>query len=164
MQSFEAFERFIKDSLFDIIQRNELIEKYAISLLPKNQQSTITREKMPGGKNLFSILKKVSGSTFNEFTNSNNLNIKYSELWIILSEVRHSITHKDSLIEVELINKTKHHFEIFEFLFDSSRVSSGFISIELDYKKFNKLTKRFSEFAFQIFKMLSIAEEHEWRI
>jgi hypothetical protein len=133
-QSFEVFERFVKDCLFDRIERDESIRKYTISLLPRNQQSSITREKMPGGGNLFKVLKKVGGETFKNFTAKNNLNIKFSELWTILSEARHSITHMESLIKLELINKTKHHDEIFKFLFNFNQVSSNLISIELDYQ------------------------------
>jgi|GEM_PF-609720 hypothetical protein len=161
-QSFEAFERFVKDCLFDKIERDESIREYTISLLPKNQQSSIVRGKMPGGGNLFKVLKKGGGETFKNFTEKNNLNIKFSELWTILSEARHSITHMESEIKFELINKTKHHGEIFEFLFNSNQISSNLISIELDYQKFERLIKRFSEFAYQIFKVLSVEEELEW--
>ena len=96
---------------------------------------------MPGGGNLFKVLKKVGGVTFKNFTSKNNLNIKFSELWITLSEVRHSITHKESLIESELINKTKHHAEIFKFLFNSEEAYPDSLLIELDYKKFERLIK-----------------------
>ena len=161
-QSFEAFERFVKDCLYNRIGRDESIRVYTISLLPKNQQSSITREKMPGGGNLFKVLKKAGGVTFKNFTSKNNLNIKFSELWTILSEARHSITHKESLIESELIKKTKHHAEIFKFLFDSEEAHTNSLSIELDYQKFERLVKRFSEFAYQIFKILSLEEELEW--
>jgi macrodomain Ter protein organizer (MatP/YcbG family) len=117
---------------------------------------------MSGGGNLFKVLKKGGGETFKNFTKKNNLNIKFSELWTILSEVRHSITHMESLIEFELINKTKRHGEIFKFLFNSNQISSNLISIELDYQKFERLIKRFSEFTYQVFKVLSIEEELEW--
>ncbi|MBI5915641.1 MAG: hypothetical protein HY842_09710 [Bacteroidetes bacterium] len=161
-QSFEAFERFVKDCLFNRIGRDDAVREYTISLLPKNQQSSITREKMPGGGNLFKVLKKAGGETFKNFTSKNNLNIKFSELWTILSEVRHSITHKESLIESGLIKKTKHHTEIFKFLFNSKDVPTDLLSIELDFEKFERLIKRFSEFAYQIFKILSIEEKLEW--
>lgn len=162
-QSFEAFERFVKDCLFNRIGRDESIREFATALLPKNQQSSISREKMPGGYNLFKVLKKAGGESYRKCTSRNNLNVKFSELWTILSEARHSITHNDSFIESELIEKSKHHAEIFEFLFNSKDIDIDLLSIELDFQKFERLIKRFSEFAFQIFKILNLEEELEWR-
>lgn len=162
-QSFESFERFLKDCLFERLGRDENIREYIINLLPKNQNSSITREKMPGGGNLYKALKKAGGQSFKDFTSKNNLNIKFEELWTILSNVRHAITHKESMIELKLINKSCHHSDIFNYLFNSKSISDDLLLIELDYVKFEKLIKRFSEFAFQIFKLLSIEENLEWR-
>ncbi|WP_323027149.1 hypothetical protein [Gelidibacter japonicus] len=162
-QSFESFERFLKDCLFDKLERDNEIKKYVISLLPKNQNSVISRKNMPGGNQLFKILKKVGGKTFRKFTASNNLDIKLKELWTILSEVRHAITHNESAIELTRINKSDHHFDIFNYLFNSKKISEDQLLIELDYKKFEKLIKRFSEFAFQVFKLISIEEKLEWK-
>lgn len=162
-QSFESFERFLKDCLFDKLERDNEIREYVMSLLPKNQNSDISRKIMPGGDKLFNVLKKVGGKTFIKFTKSNNLDIKFKELWTILSEVRHAVTHNDSTIEFAKINKSEHHFDIFNYLFNSKRISDDKILIELDYKKFEKLIKRFSEFAFQVFKLLSIEEMLEWK-
>jgi len=163
-QSFEAFERYLKDCLFERVDRNEEIRKYAISQLPENQQSSITRSKMPGGDKLFKVLKKAGGVSFKSFSTNNNLNISFGELWNILSEVRHSVTHNESLIDIGLINKSKHHAAILNFLFNAKPKSDDTLSIELNYKKFERLIKRFSEFSFQVFKMLSIEEGLEWKI
>lgn len=163
-QSFESFERFLKDCLFDRLCRDENIREYVSTLLPKNQNTEITRAKMPGGDNLFEALKKAGGETFKKFTLKNNLNIKFKELWTILSEVRHAITHNESMIELKLIHKSALHFDIFNYLFNSKSVSGDVLLIELEYGKFEKLIKRFSEFAFQIFKLLSIEEHQDWEI
>lgn len=162
-QSFEAFERFLKNCLFDRISRDNIIREFAISLLHKNHQPLITRDKMPGGDKLFKILKKSGGKSFKTFTLKNNKNIKFAELWKILSEVRHAITHNESRIDLELLNKSSHHNEIFTFLFNSSDTSKNSLLVELEYKKFEKLIKRFSEFAYQIFKLLSIEEGLKWQ-
>jgi|LSQX01.2.fsa_nt_gb hypothetical protein len=162
-QSFESFERFLKDCLFDRISRDDAIREYAITLLPKDQSLSISREKMPGGNKLFKVLKQAGGESFKNFSSKNNLSIKFKELWTILSEVRHSVTHNESLIKLSLINRSDHHSDIFKYLFNSKNVSDDLLLIELDYKKFDKLIKRFSEFAFQIFKLLSIEEKLEWK-
>ena len=118
---------------------------------------------MPSGDNLFQVLKKAGGETFKIFTLNNNLGIKFKELWTILSEVRHAITHKESTIELTSINKSDHHFNIFNYLFNSKKISDDKVLIELDFKKFEKLIKRFSEFAFQVYKLISIEENLEWK-
>ncbi|MFB9055466.1 hypothetical protein ACFFU9_01810 [Mariniflexile ostreae] len=162
-QSFESFERFLKDCLFNKLERDSEIRDYVISLLPKNQNSVISRRNMPSGDKLFNVLKKVGGKTFKKFTTSNNLDIKFRELWTILSEVRHAVTHNESTIDLVKINKSDHHFDIFNYLFNSKKLSDEKIIIELDYKKFEKLIKRFSEFAFQVFKLISVEEKLEWK-
>lgn len=162
-QSFESFERFLKDCLFDKLECDNEIREYVISLLPKNQNSVISRKNMPGGDKLFNVLKKVGGKTFKKFSASNNINMKFKELWTILSEVRHAVTHSESTIDLVTINKSDHHFDIFNYLFNSNIISDDKILIELDYKKFEKLIKRFSEFAFQVFKLMSIEEKLEWK-
>jgi len=161
-QSFESFERYLKDCLFDKLNRDNMIREYVIQLLPNTQEPPITREKMPGGDNLFKVLKKAGGKSFKEFSKENNLNIRFKELWTILSNVRHSVTHNESLINSELVNKSNHHTEIFNFLFKSSPGSEDTMYIELDYKKFERLIKRFSEFAYQVFKVLSVEEGVEF--
>jgi hypothetical protein len=162
-QSFESFERFLKDCLFERLGQDDNFRKSVITLLPKNQNSSITRAKMPGGDHLFKALKKAGGASFKDFTSKNNLNIKFKELWTVLSEIRHAITHNESMIELKLVNKSEYHSDIFNYLFNSKSVSDDFLLIELDYGKFEKLIKRFSEFAFQIFKLLSIEEHIEWK-
>ncbi len=163
-QSFESFERYLKNCLFERIVRDDTIKAYAISLYSKKRRpSSITRENMLRGDGLFKVLKKAGGKSFNKFSSNNNLNIKFKELWTILSEVRHSITHRESLIEKKKVNKSSHHFGIFNYLFNSKNISDDLILIELTYGKFDNLIKRFSEFAFQIFKLLSIEENLEWK-
>lgn len=157
-QSFESFERYLKDCLFMIIGRDDKIKEYLINLLPKTQKLPITRERMPGGEILFKVLKKAGGKSYHNFSSENNLNINFKELWTILSQVRHSITHNESALNLGLVYKSERHTEIFNFLFNSNLISEDFTSIELDYKKFERLVKRFSEFAYQIFKILSVEE------
>ena len=119
---------------------------------------------MPGGEKLFRILKKAGGKTFKKFSKQNNKNIKFTELWTVLSETRNSITHSSSKIKKSKLNRSKHHLAIFEYLFNSSEIDESYIFIELDYRKFDKLIKNISEFAFQILKTLSIEEKIEWKV
>ncbi len=163
-QSFESFERFLKDCLYDRLSRDNEIREYVIKKLPKNQKASLKREKMPNGDNLFQVLKKAGGKPFVDFSSKNNLNMRYKELWTILAHVRHSVTHNESYIDSNLIYKSNHHYEIFNYLFNSENVSDKLLLVQLDKSKFEILIKRFSEFAFQIFKILSIEEKLSWEI
>jgi len=162
-QSFEALETFLKNCLFNKQLKDEDLKNYIISL--NNQENyKLSRESMPGGEKLFSILKKAGGKTFKDFSKQNNKTIKFTELWTVLSETRNSITHSSSKIKKSKLNRSKHHFAIFEYLFDSSEIEDSYLLIELDYHKFDKLIKSISEFAFQILKTLSIEEKIEWNV
>lgn len=162
-QSFEAMEKFLKDCLFRKASEDIILEEHIKSFC-RNKELKIKREKMPGGDNLFKILKKAGSKTFVENSEDNNLNLGFSELWTILSEARHAITHSRSIISRQKINRSKYHLEILNDLFNSKRINDNSILIELDYHKFDRLIKRLSEFAFQVFKILSIEEDFKWEI
>lgn len=161
-QSFEALERLLKDSLFFKSTSNSDLQKYLLSQLKKD--NTLTREKMPGGDNLFKGLMLSRGNAFEVNSKGKNLNIRYSELWRVLSEARHSIVHSNSVLKFSKINRSKHHLAVFELLFNYSRIDDDYISIQLEYPKFERLIKRLSEFAFQVFKSLCIEENIEWNV
>lgn len=161
-QSFESFERYLKDSLFEKSQRDPVLQAYIVSFFPKTQEKLLSRENFPGGKKLFKILKKAGGKSFINFSTKNNKNIRFDDLFEILSETRHSITHQGSIIENKKIYKTKYQNAIFNYLFKYQTISNEKTLIELDYKKFELLIKRFSEFSFQVFKILSIEDGFDW--
>lgn len=160
-QSFEALETFIKNCLFELQLRNSELNKYIIYLTRKQN---ITREYFPSRDKLFKILKKAGGKSFREYSKHNINNIQFKELWNILSETRHSITHTSARIQKNKVDKSKHHFEIFNILFDSSNFDNDYLQIELDYEKLDRLIKILSEFAFQILKSLSIEENIDWKV
>lgn len=162
-QSFESFEKYLKDCLFDRSSRDNAIRDKAISKLPRTKRSSLSRANMPGGDKLFEILKIAGGKTFKEFSSNNNLDVTFKKLWEVLSEVRHAITHQESRIDLKKINKSAHHLAIFNSLFKSEILSDNLILVKLDYKIFRTLLKRFAEFAFQIFKLLSVEENLEWK-
>jgi len=161
-QSFEALEKYLKDSLFNKSTINIHLKEYISSMMRKNE--SLSRETMPGGEKLFKILKKTGGKAFAKQSKKNNLNIGYNELWIVLSEVRHSIVHSNSIIKFTKINRSKHHLGIFNMLFNYSKIDDDYIKIQLEYKKLEKLIKRLSEFGFQAYKALSLEENLEWNV
>ena len=101
---------------------------------------------------------------FAEYSSNNNKDLHFKEYWTILSQTRNAITHSNSIIKIEKINKTEYHFSIFKFLFDFKEIDSKTIKIELNYHRLSKVINLVSEFGFQIFKMLSEKEELNWNI
>lgn len=105
-QSFETLEIFLKDCLFNKQIKDEELKNYIMSLNNIGNYK-LSRESMPGGEKLFRILKKAGGKTFKDFSKQKNNNIKFKELWTVLCETRHSITHSNSKIKKSKLNLSK---------------------------------------------------------
>jgi hypothetical protein len=159
-QSYESLEKFLKDCVFykvsnDLNYREEIKNLFKI-------EGEINRESIKGGDLLYRAIKKIGKKTLQKISRENNPNIKFGELLKILSEVRHSITHSSSVIKKSKINTTKYHFKIFNFLFGHSDIDHEKLKIQLDFKRFEYLVIKLCEFAFQIFKAISIEEKLKW--
>lgn len=157
-QSFEALERFLKDCVFTKLQKDE---KYRKEL---NIEEEILRENLPGGDKLFKWVKKAGDPFFSKSSKKNNENMKYKELWTILSEVRHAITHSSSIIKCTKVKKTDYHSDVFKEFFCYSSIDEQTVLIRLDYRKLDYLVKGIAEFAFQVFKALCMEENIDWNI
>jgi hypothetical protein len=159
-QSFEAIEKFFKDCVRTKIQRVEEYKKHLRSEIGDDFLS----ENLPGGDKLFNLVKKAGDSTFSTFSENNNNKLKFKELWTVLSESRHAITHSKSIIKIAKIKKSDYHFSIFNKFFWFSDNDNLTISIGLDYDRLVKLLDNLSEFAFQVFKSISLNENLVWEI
>jgi hypothetical protein len=161
-QSFEALESFLKDLVFYKVSSSAEFEQFVLIKTKKNGQ-TLTRDKMPSGDNLFDCIKKLGGDTYKTSSIQNNLNFRFKELWTILSITRHAITHSQSVVKKSEIECSDYHFAVFEKLFDFENKDDK-LEIQLDFKKFERLIKKLSEFGFQVFKFASIEDNFEWRV
>lgn len=159
-QSFEALERFMKDCLYTKIS-SDLEFRQALSIVDIQDYK---RQRVPGGEELFRLLKKACGAQFNIYSNNNNVNLKFKELWTILSEVRHSIVHSSSIIKREKLQKSEYHYSIFTGLFGHSEIDSDRMKIELIYNQLSDVLNVIAEFGFQIYKLLSLKERLDWEI
>lgn len=159
-QSYESLEKFFKDCVF-FKATNDLMFCEEVKKIFKIE-GQLTRENIKGGDLLYKAIKKLGKETLQILSKENNTNIKFGELLKILSEVRHSITHSKSVINKSKINVTQYHKQIFDFLFSHSEIDNFKLVIELDFKKFDYLLKKLAEFAFQIFKAISIEENLNW--
>jgi len=157
-QSFEALETFFKDCIYFKSQNDkDYIEKIKSSV-----KGSINRQNIPGGYLLFKFIKLACNDTFKQYSTRNNRNIKFNEFWTVLSEVRHSVIHSSSIIEIAKLKKTDYHFDVFKYFFNYTQLNGGSIQISLDYQKLDYLIKAISEFGYQIFKVLSITDKLEW--
>ncbi|WP_417444697.1 hypothetical protein [Joostella sp.] len=156
-QCYEAFETFLKDCIDSKIIRDPNFKQ---SLNFKNSYS---RKELKGGDELFKLIKKASNNLFNEYSRENNCNFKFKELFKVYSEVRHSITHSQRILTVSKIPKTPYYVGLFEHLFPNNKLEGETIEIKLNYEILNRNLIYFSEFAFQIFKILSQSESYEWK-
>jgi len=159
-QSFEALERFIKDCIFTKIGHDQ---DYCNTLKIENP-SEFQREEIPSGDKLFVWIRKASNPLFTEYSNSNNVNLNFKVFWTILSQVRHAITHSNSIIKLDKISQTDYHFLVFKDLFQFTTVSTETVHLEIDYHGLSQLIDYVSEFGFQVFKMLSMKENLNWEI
>jgi hypothetical protein len=161
-QSFEALESLLKNLIFDKACRSTELEQFILA--KKSNGLTLTRDKIPGGDHLFDIFKKFGGQTYKSFSETNNDNFKFKELWTILSLTRHAITHSQSILKTSELKRTDYHFAIFEYLFDYETKDENRIEIQLDFKKFERIIKKLSEFGFQSFKIACIEDGLDWSV
>lgn len=161
-QSFEALESLLKDLIFHKACISTDLEQFVLS--KKKKESSLTRDSIPGGCNLFDIFKKFGGRTYKTFSEANNENFRFKELWKILSETRHAITHSQSILKASELKSTDYHFAIFKSLFDYENKEEDKIEIQLDSNKFEKLIKKLSEFGFQAFKIACIEDGLDWSV
>lgn len=161
-QAFEALESFLKNVLFYKACQSKIVEQLIVSKLKESVD--FKRDTMPGGDMLFELFKKLGGGTYTKFSANNNVGFKFKELWTIFSVTRHAITHSHSILAMSKVNLTDYHFAVFKNLFDYETKDENKIEIQLDFKKFERLIKKLSEFGFQAFKVISIEEALDWRV
>ncbi|WBX70570.1 hypothetical protein [Tenacibaculum retecalamus] len=157
-QSFEAFEKLLKDSVYIKIQTDT---NFREDLKPDKDYS---RKKLSGGDEIFKLIKKACGKEFTKYSKQNNNNFKLSEFFKIISEVRHSMIHCKGKLETSKIPKDKYYKSLFEHLFSLNKLENEIIELKLNYKLLDKLLIYISEFGFQFFKFLSEVDNYEWKI
>lgn len=159
-QAYEGLERFFKDCVSYKIENDKEYRDESKKIF--KIEGFIDRENIKGGDLLYKAIKKIGKKTLLQLSKENNSNLTFKELLKVLSEVRHSVTHSKSIINKHKINLTPYHEKVFNFLFNHTEINNEQIHIELDFKKFEFLMKKLAEFAFQIFKAISIEEKLRW--
>ncbi|MDO6389677.1 hypothetical protein Q4E40_06035 [Pontibacter sp. BT731] len=154
-QAFEALEKYLKDCVYRKMKDDTLLVEMI------KCEENITRERIPGGDQLFKWLTKACGAKFKESSLKNNKNIKFKQFWSVISEVRHAITHSSSKVRITKIKKSDYHLAVFKHLFNYTVVDDKFYHVELDYKRLDRVIKYIAEFGYQIHKCFSLNEPTE---
>jgi hypothetical protein len=158
-QSFEGLEKFLKDCAFEI---EESSPKCIFSMF-KRKPKKFRRETI-GGDRLFKFIKNAGDPYFSSYSSKNHRDLRFKELWSILSECRHAIIHNKSKINLKRLKKTDYHLKIFKYLFPNSHFKDNFVIIMLDFMGLSQLLEIVSEFAFQVYKSISQKENLDWKI
>ena len=159
-QCFEALETFLKDCVFVKIH----FDKKYLTKLKQRIRKDFDRKTFHGGEKLYSAIKLACNNIFQTSSEKNNRNIKFREFWSTISIVRHSITHSGSKIKIDDFQKSKYHFAIFKYFFNYSKIDKEIIKVEFDSKKFEGALRAIAEYAYQIFKSLSITDGFKFNI
>lgn len=158
-QCYERLCVLIKDLIF----QRAIVVPQILAYKNKNKELNFyIRENIPGGYTLHEILKKACGKDYSIASNNNNHKVRFPEYWKIISEVRHCITHSNSVIDENLIAKSKSHNAHFRYYFPNHFVSEGKVYLSFNYKDLQLATQGLVEYGLQIFKLISIQEGFKW--
>lgn len=157
-QCYEAFETLLKDFAYVKIASNKTFRN---SLTNKK---FYTRGNLRGGDTIFELIKKAGGSRFKRYSENNNNNFKFKEVFTVFTEVRHSLTHSQGKLKVSTIPNNKYYLELFEHLFPFNRLQGETVHLLFNYKALDRLLIYLAEFGYQIFKILSEEDQYDWKI
>ena len=62
------------------------------------------------------------------------------------------------------VRKSPDHSATFKYLFDCDQLEDDILLIKLDYEQLDKVLKHVSEFAYQVYKILSKKEGLEYKL
>lgn len=162
-QSYECLETFIKNILVKYFEINENgFEKCGLQKTA-NPYETVMSKKTKNNKEYIELISQISSSFENALT-VNNRNLNLINWFEHFSNVRHAITHRARRCENSDFSKLKKdeiiHFKKF-FPYKSIEKSKRYyFSISnLDY-----IVKVSSEFAYTIFKYLSMDLNYNWKV
>ncbi len=159
-QSFEALEKLFKNFVYEKCKLDDFFSE-DIKTEKINPQDRVT---YPGGESLLKLIRKATKENFNSYSESNNYRLKFSVFWKTISELRHAVTHSQNIIKNEKIFKSNDYTNLARHFASFNPINENESEILLDYKKIDRLIKSIAEFAYQVFKILSIERGFEWKI
>lgn len=167
-QGYEAFEKFLKEILSLYFEENTQ-EAIKQKLLDQNENTNSInwKEKLKSGKNnneLFKLIRKISNLEVSEKNNFKQINL--NEWYEVYSLFRHSITHSEGKLlkdnkDFKKFNANQIKYLKKYFTYEDCR---EYIHFSIPRKLGNTILEILSEYAFMIFKELSIKSNQDWEI
>lgn len=165
-QGYEAFETFLYDiiSAYLAFCDNSRIQD-PNEPLPTTQEEwrnyICTNKKYRNNKDIFKFIRRIAPQLA-FFEKNNNRNLDLNEWYWVISNMRHAIVHSNSNIKsVKGWNSQKR--KILEVHFPGKLKENTYgIELDLEHAKFALCC--LGEYAFLIFKQLSIVADHKWQL
>ncbi len=153
-----------RENLLNFAQGFEVFQKFAKNCINK-KNCEISRNDLKTNDLILKILREEGGDTFKKFSLQNNNNFKFEKLFEMYVELRHSITHSNSIAEKNKIIKDEYSEKLFELLMPEAEIKKDYIILKMNFKVFRANMKIINEFAFQIYKIFSIEEglKYDWK-
>jgi hypothetical protein len=113
---------------------------------------------------LLNVLRLIS-TDFSISEINNNSGINLNNWYKIISVVRHSITHADSVLSIDVYNGLgKDGQKLLKKFFSYEKSNDDGFTLSLSKSQINGLFKIMAEYGFLIYKCLSIEAGTTWRI
>jgi len=171
-QAYDATETFLKRILILYFENNpqigiETIGKLNCKWNKKEIDWEDTVKKLRQGENnkeLLSIFRILSPE-FNEAEIANNRSLDLRIWFNMISIVRHSIVHSNTILKPELFNGLGNNGQkILTFFFNVENENLGNKKLIISAKQASRAMEIFCEFGFLMFKSLSKTANLNWRI
>lgn len=156
VQYFESLELFMKKTINFYCTVDPGFKEFTKTKY--KMQNSYSIAKIKGGDTLYNLIEHLCSPLIHEYSASNNNNIRFKTLFKVLSKSRNSIVHTGNTMPKSTFFSNKSNKAHFIYLFDYQNIGSNRIKILITQNKFKKIVNVYAEFAFQIYKMVSIKQ------
>ena len=157
-QAFERLQGLIKDFIsYQLSVDTTYCKKCKVD---SNNKFEFYRSHKIKRDDLFKNVKRIFKQD-----EKNNESTYLKEWWTVLAVCRDAVVHSSNIIKgKDILNWQKPHFVIFHHLFPKSVKSNNDLILQMERKEFSRGIKSIAEFGFQVFKLISIKQNLEWKI
>lgn len=175
-QAYEAYETFLKDiSATLLVENQQLAEAKKVEKFESDKNSNnLTRTDIAFWRTYvdynyktntdkLKFLRKICPDISKGETQNNRV-INLIDWFAVVEELRHSATHSNFIIKTgRMENWSKAKREILKKYFPGNNIAQGY-QIDITTKDATFCLELFSEYSFQVYKVLSISRGYDWNI
>ncbi len=175
-QGYEAFETFLYDIAAGYLRANpceaDTGKLSEFELKEQNEDKSVgsfqywrlfTKSAYTNNRKLLQVLRRLAPK-LRTWEKKNNRGLDLVEWFAVVSEVRHAITHSGGLLKAAKTAKWNEvRYTILRKSFPGTRRQQGYL-IRMSLKSADSMLRLLGEYAFLIFKALSLAGGYEWNI